>query len=135
MTTTYYKATRPDGTDFHSGKIHYEVGKVSLPAPTKAKPALCGTGVLHASDAVAETLIGGWWPCRLFQVSGAPILSEGHKHGFTKLRVTRELAAWRTLGPNGKAVAAFLSIEVPRVAAAWGAARGAARGAAWNAAW
>jgi len=32
--TVYYKATRLDGTDFHTGTVLYEVGKRVRPLPS-----------------------------------------------------------------------------------------------------
>lgn len=145
MSTIYYKATRPDGTDFHTGRIKYKVGKRVRPAPTKLTPRICGPGVLHAADVPAMTLIGGSWPCRLFEVTGKPIAGfdseHRHKGGFRQLTVVRELDAHLALGPNGRYVAGMIERtrrltyqEALGLRAAWGAARGAARGAAWDAA-
>jgi hypothetical protein len=151
---TYFKATRPDGTDFYSGKVLYAVGKGVYALPFKGEPRLCGPGVLHASDVPAETLIGGRWPCRLFEVTGTPFLSAGHKHGFKRLMVVRELDAHLALGPNGREVAALIERarrltlkESKALHAAWVVTRGtdwdaardavvlAARGITWDAAW
>lgn len=133
----YYKATRPDGTDFHSGTILYEPGKTVRP-PKVDKPMVCGPGYLHAADVPAETLVGGSWPCRLFEVTGKPRAGfdadHPHKGGFKQLKVIREIEAWRALGPNGREVAALIERagrltpdEAERLRAAWHAA--------WNAAW
>src|SRR5215831_11390868 len=141
MTTTYFKATRLDGTDFYTGEVLYEVGKRVRPLPFEGERELCGQGVLHASDAPGETLIGGWWPCRLFEVAGKPIAQGGHKFGFKQLRVVRELDAHLALGPNGREVAALIERarsltwdEARRLRAAWAAARDAAWAAAEDAA-
>lgn len=160
--TVYFKATREDGTDFHSGKIPYEVGRTVRPAKMApgVKPALCQAGYLHAADVPAETLVGGWWPCRLFEVTGKPHAGFAgpypHKGGFRQLRVLREIDPHLALGPNGREVAAIIArakkltfaetadLLVARDAAwdaasdaawdaAWDAARGAARGGAWSA--
>jgi hypothetical protein len=140
--TTYYKATSPDGTDFYSGSILYEVGKTVRPKRQKGvQPMICGPGFLHAADVPAETLVGGEWPCRLFEVTGKPHAGfdkrHPHKGGFKQLRVVRELPAHLALGPNGVEVARFIeSWKVVTVEQAWalGAAQGAARDVAWSAA-
>ncbi len=97
--------------------------------------------MLHVSDVAAETLLGGSWPCRLFEVEGRELLGQqGHKFGFAALRVIRELPAWQALGPNGEAVvmlieqAQWLNEDEARRLdaaqdAAWRAGRDAARGA------
>ena len=108
----YYKATRMDGTDFRTGKVKYEVGKRVRPLPHDGERELCGPGYLHASDVPSETLPGGWWPCRLFEVKGKP--ADGfrykfmHKGGFKQLTVVREIEAWQALGPNGREVAELI---------------------------
>jgi hypothetical protein len=154
--TTYYKATRVDGTSFYDSTTTWKVGRITRhPNPDTSK-GLCSSGVLHISDAPAETLIGGSWPCRLFEVEprSALISGDGHKHGCAKVKVVKELPAWMALGPNGEAVAANIercktitADEAERLDAAWyaawyaagnaagNAARNAARNAAWDAAW
>jgi hypothetical protein len=144
----YYKATRVSGESFHAdprGKhTLYEVG-ATLVIPGKRRQAkCCSPGVLHASDVPAETLIGGSWPCRLFEVMGESVVQEGHKHGFFELTVEREIEAWKALGPNGREVLALIDWLKSDGAepwykaiaeAAWDAASDAARRAAWSAAW
>lgn len=152
----YYKATRPDGTDFYTGTVDY----AALSGTGEYLPELpggtcCGPGVYHASTSAADTLIGGSWPCRLFKVYGKPVAREGNKRGFKTLLVGEEMEAWKTLGPNGqevetliKQVGALTTAQIYGLAdarrekwnalasraAARGAAGEAARGAAWEAA-
>jgi hypothetical protein len=143
----YFKATRPDGTDFYSGTVAYRVGEtVSVSESARYRTAKCCTGsVLHASTVPAETLIGGKWPCRLFEVTGRPVAKEGHKRGFRKLTILREVDAHLALGPQGEHVAALIqragglsAAEAEGLYAArdavWAAARYVAGNAAWNAA-
>jgi hypothetical protein len=135
-TLTFYKATRPDGTSFYDGTTKWQVGHiVRHPAPDLSL-GLCSAGVLHISDAPGETLVGGYWPCRLFEVEPRswPLLDNGagsHKYGCTEVKVVRELPAWQALGPNGEAVAALIKRcrtltkgEAKQLSAAWGAAWG-----------
>ena len=140
--TTYYKATRTDGTDFRTGRVYYEVGKTVKPLPTDETPRICGPGMLHAADVPAETLLGGSWPCRLFEVTGDPVVGfdtekHPHKAGFLELTVIREIDAHLALGPNGRDVAALIERAVRLTEdekERLGAARDAARGAAQKAA-
>jgi hypothetical protein len=151
-TVTFYKATRPDGTSFHDATTKWQVGKIVRHPSPDLGLGLCSAGCLHVSDAPGETLVGGSWPCRLFEVEsrGEMIGPEDHKYGCTVVKVVRELPAWQVLGPNGEAVAALIERcktltydEAKRLDAAryvtWDAARYAARYAAWyatkNAAW
>jgi len=149
---SYYKATRPDATSFYDGKTKWRVGRVVRhPAPDLSL-GLCSVGVLHFSDASGEVLMGGSWPCRLFEVEprGPVIGPKDHKYGTTALKVVAEFPAWQALGPNGEEVAALIDRarmltkeETKRLYAARYAvtdvardvARDAARYAAWLAAW
>jgi hypothetical protein len=156
---TYYKATRPDGTSFYDGTTKWQVGRiVRHPAPDLSL-GLCSAGVLHISDTPGEVLIGGSWPCRLFEVEprGELVSDDSHKHGCAAVEVVRELPAWQALGPNGEVVAGLIEQcktltnkqakhlavrdavrDAARDAAcdaAWHAAWDAARRAAWDAAW
>ena len=139
---TYFKATRPDGTDFATGTTRPVLGKW-MPR-IEGRLELCERGY-HVSDAVAETLIGGSWPCRLFEVEIAEDVPaehiEGHKRVVHTYRPIRELPAWQALGPNGESVAALIDRaraltpdEAGRLFRAWNAAGDAAWDAARDAA-
>ncbi len=151
---TYYKATRPDGTSFYDGTTKWTVGRIVKHPVPDLSLGLCSAGVLHISDAPGEVLVGGSWPCRLFEVEPrGELVSESigsHKHGCAAVKVVRELPAWQALGPNGEAVADVIercktltdqqakhlaaALAAARDAARY-AARDAARAAAWAAAW
>jgi hypothetical protein len=150
---TYYKAARPDGTDFRTGTIHYRVGEtVRHPDDGLMRPNHPST-YLSVSVELGEVLTGGSWPCCLFRVEpvGDTVTrTDGQcpfKRGCKALWVAEELPAHLALGPNGEAVAALIdragrltsddarglaAARVAAWAAAWGAARGAARDAAWD---
>jgi len=150
----YFKAVQIDGYSFQgSPKVLYEVGVTVVPAPqreTSGAPRICGPGYLHASNAAGETLIGGSWPCRLFEVTGTPVAGfdgeHTHKGGFLSLTIEREIEAHRALGPNGAQVVAFIErlkttteddwtvVIRERQRASGDAARAAARAAAGAAA-
>lgn len=140
---TYFKATRPDGTDFWTGAVDYAaaLGGDPITLPVVRDP-WCGTSdVLHASTVPTEALIGGSWPCRLFEVTGTPAAEGGYERGFFSLTVVREVDAYRALGPQGEQVAALIDRagrltvgETEKLAAAWVAFRTTVRGAAWDAA-
>lgn len=105
--TIYYKATRPDGTDFWTGKLDYAaaLGDAPITLPTVDNPKCCTDTVLHAATVPTETLSGGWWPCRLFLVEGEPVAQVEHKLGLFSLRVVEEIDPHLALGPNGVQVA------------------------------
>lgn len=97
--STFYKATRTDGTSFYDQKTRWVVGETtSLPEGTGGR--LCGPGVLHAATVPTETLVGGSWPCRLYEVEGAPLgldySGHAHKRGFScgTRRGARRGARW-----------------------------------------
>ena len=143
---TYYKATRTDGTSFYDSKTKWTVGRITRHPNPETSKGLCSSGVLHISDAPGETLVGGSWPCRLFEVEPRSALISGyaHKHGCTAVKVVRELPAWQALGPNGEAVAAHIeqcktitpeqARQLADARTTWTVNRPAARTAAWPAA-
>ena len=147
VTKVYYKAVRPDGTDFVTGTTRPVVGKW-MPR-IEGKLVLCERGY-HVSDEPGETLIGGSWPCRLFEVEIDEVVpyrnADGHKSVVHTYRPTRELPAWMALGPNGEEVSAIIerikvltqnewrTLRRARYGSAWSAARSAAWNAAGNAA-
>ena len=151
----YYKATRPDGTDFHTGTIDYaralETGEV-IRHPAKKmirdEPWTYLSVSVHPANCTGMS-----WPCRLFRVEpvGRTLkakISES-KRSCSALRVVEELPAHMALGPQGEEVVALIErcrsltteegrrLDAARNAAcdaAWDAARDAARNAARNAA-
>ena len=146
---TYYKATRPDGTDFYSGVVAWgQVGEiVEHPDPGNLRGSNA-EGYLSVSMSPSDCT-GMQWPCRLLvvePVEGVPVWEPTpglpSKRASHAWRVVRELPAHEALGPNGAEVAAFLEL-LPTLTspqwssawfAAWDAAGNAARVAARNAA-
>ena len=144
---TYWKATRPDGTDFYTGTVDY-AGALASGEPT---PALSGEGEFPGEGwyhlaTVPTECVGMSWPCRLFEAEpvGDQTLDTEHPHkiGCSSVRVVREVDGHIALGPQGAEVAALIARtralpgdEAERLGAAWYAARGAARDAAWCATW
>ena len=159
---TYYKAVRPDGTDFYSGRVAWDRMGEIVRHPNPGSPdEHDAKGYLSVSVSPTDCT-GMRWPCRLLvvePVEGVPVWeptpSLPSKRASHAWRVVRELPAHEALGPHGQEVAAFLDL-LPTLTstqwsaawltawgaargatrdAAWGAARRAARDAAWNAAW
>ena len=140
---TYWKAARPDGTDFYTGKVDYAAALSGEPLPVlPGKGPFPGPGWYHLATVPTEC-VGMEWPCRLFEVEPADDLGDGrpshrNKVGAKSVRVLREVPAHMTLGPQGAHVAALIARaggldqgDASRLAAA----RNAARNAAWYAAW
>ena len=158
---TYYKAVRPDGTDFYSGMVLWDrVGEIVEHPDPGSLDNSDAEGYLSVSVSPTDCT-GMKWPCRLFEVEpveGVPVWeptpSLPSKRASHAWRVVRELPAYEALGPNGVEVAAFLDL-LPTLTntqwintfaatrdatsdATWGAARyatwDATRDAAWGAA-
>ena len=142
---TYYKAVRPDGTDFYSGRIRWDrVGEIVRHPNPGSLGGEDAEGYLSVSVSPADCT-GMRWPCRLFEVEGAPVwkptLSLPSKRASHAWRVVRELPAHEALGPNGAEVAAFLELLPTLTNTQWDAALdaaldvsgGAARFATWAA--
>lgn len=142
----FYKAVRPDGTDFYTGTVRWapEQGEIPEGGIIVTHPTSTVWGESHATHlcaSVAPTGCEGFgWPCRLLEVEPA---SEMHEHAGTKVsalswRVVRELPATQAFGPQGAAVAALIDgLRLRRLTAAQGAALAAApipdREVAWDA--
>ena len=153
--TTYWKAVRPDGTDFHTGTVQWappagHVGEWLVRHPTASVIGDGASGYLSVAS-VPTDCTGMGWPCRLLEVEAVgevttPNLALPHKRAGVAFRVLREARATEALGPQGEHVAALIR-SIPditrtpteRVAlaqdATWYAARDAVRAAAWAAAW
>ena len=162
MDMTYWKATRLNGTDFHTGTVDYAAALTSGVPATVAPDSGWDEGTdfpgprwLHMATVPTEC-VGMSWPCRLFEVEPADDRGDhrprhAHKVGATAVRVLAEVDAHVALGPQGVQVAALIdrcgtltADEVSRLNAARGtvrgvatrdATRGIARGTARVAAW
>jgi len=155
MNRTYFKAVRPDGTDFRTGKVPWlPADGVPIPAGgwliEHPKPGDVGSldaaGYLSAS--IAETDCTGFsWPGRLLSVEPIGTVWTPHPDRFPRKRaahawrVTEELPAWRLFGPQGRQVAALIeqvahltSAQMDDLTAAWVDTRSDAQNAAWDAA-
>lgn len=144
----YYKATRPDGTDFYTGTIKYEVGKRTTHPASKRRTKDDPSTYLSVST-VPTDCTGFKWPCRLFLVRGVgralTATNLPNKRAFLSVDVVEELPAHMVFGPQGEHVVALIeraarltSDEAKQLSAAgaatWLTARAAARIAARNAA-
>ena len=142
--TTYYKATRMDGTDFKTGKINY----TRQPLPEMSgEGEFPGAGWLHLATTPTECVMASW-PCRLFEIEpakGATIFKSAehpNKIGVSKANVIREIDSSLFFGPQGFAIVALIERakklnreDIEKLYAAWDAAGYAARCAARDAAW
>ena len=146
---TYWKATRLNGTDFHTGTVDYAAALESGVPVTAPVIGLAndhsfpGPKWLHLATVPTEC-VGMSWPCRLFEVEpvGDVFMDNAHPHkiGARSVRVLREIEAHRVFGPQGEQVAALIeccrtlsAAELDRLYTAWYAAGYAARYAARDA--
>ncbi len=151
MNDIFWKATRPDGTDFYTGTVDYAAALESgEPLPELSGCGEFPGGTWYHLATVPTKCVGMAWPCRLFEVEPVgEVKVAPHKVGVRSLRVLREVAAHRVFGPQGEQVAALIErsktltseearrLDEYRAArdAVWDAARDAAWGAAWDAVW
>ena len=156
--TTYWKAVRPDGTDFFSGKVRWlppageplPEGGLIVRHPTATTPSFGDYAADYLSVSTEPANCTGMqWPCRLALVEAVDTAvwtpdatALPNKRAAVAWLVTAEVDAWQALGPQGREVVAIIdrvrmltTDELRQLAAARGAARGAAWDAAWDAAW
>ena len=159
--TTYYKAVRPDGMDFFSGKVRWlppvgeplPEGGLIVRHPTATTPNFGEDAADYLSVSTEPAnCTGTLWPCRLALVEAADAAvwtpnatALPDKRAAVIWLVTAEVDAWQALGPQGREVAAIIDrtrmlttdelrqLDAARDAA-WVAAWVAARVAAWDAA-
>lgn len=143
--TTYYKATRIDGTDFHAGTIDYAAALASgevVRHPTSKRKVRGDAGTYLSISTEPADCTGVSWPARLFRVAPVGRVGKGgrdlpNKRTCLAMRVVEELPSWQVFGPNGKAVVALIEQArtiTPEQARRMAAARNAARAAAADAA-
>ena len=155
MTKTYYKAIRPDGTDWYTGKFRWLPKDGIIPEGgwlvEHPDPGPVGDSVAagYLSVATAPTdCTGMGWPLRLLRVElvgdvwtptpgGLP-----NKRAAHAWRVVEERSAHEALGPQGPEVAALIETargltpdQLDALDTALDTARRAARVAALDASW
>ena len=148
-----YKATRPDGTDFRTGTVRYEVGKTTI-HPGRGKAVRNDPATYLSVSTTPTDCTGMRWPCRLFLVEGVGRTMRNdrlpNKRCFAAVTVIEELPVHEVFGPHGADVVRVIDqartltySHAQRLAAAWAAAwdaawdaaGDAAGAAAWDAAW
>ena len=155
MNRTYFKATRPDGTDFHTGKVHWlpddgapiPEGGWLVEHPHPGEVGIWDAAFYLSASTVETDCTGFQWPARLLLVEPVGAVwtphpdSFPHKRAAHAWRVVEELPAWRLFGPQGREVAAIIDraehltgAQIEDLTAAWSAAQYPARVAALDAA-
>ena len=132
--TRFFKATRPDGTDFYTATVDYAAALESgEPLPELSGGEFPGTGWYHVG--VQSTSCAGMsWPCRLFVVEPVGLEHVGaEKAGCRSLRVVEERPAHEVFGPQGVQVVELLN-RCASLTAGEGRQMVAARSAAMDAA-
>lgn len=145
--STYYKAVRPDGTDFWSGTVRW-LPKSGPPKRTRVVRHPSSTLAVrgdHATSLAVSTnptrLPGTGWPLRLAvvePVEGCPVVvTDEHKRQAVAWRVVEEVPAHLRFGPMGEHVVALVDAVRAMTPVQAAAARDArdAGAAAWAAAW
>lgn len=118
----YYKAVRPNGTDFHSGTVRWlpedlnipDVGwRVFHPHPAKdiSHRDCSASGYLSLAEIPTECT-GMRWPCRLLVVEAGNDVARDHVYPFKvrvkTARVIAELPSHVALGPQGASLARLI---------------------------
>lgn len=121
MRRRYFKAVRPDGTDFYSGRVDYLTGKtiehpyVAAGTVNPKSPISPASGAYsYLSVAIAPTECTSLvWPARLLLVTPVGPSSKDTdivtKVRARRLRVVTELPAWKIFGPNGEQMLRFFA--------------------------
>lgn len=144
----YFKAVRPTGRDHYSGTIDYSVpgSVVTHPNSTRMLHNI-PSSYLSVSTSPEEALLGGSWPCRLFEVEPigdvmGDLFASPHKRACLAVKVIQELPAYLVFGPQREHVVALLrraqylnSDQVRAGNITWGNSGAVARQAVWDAAW
>ena len=153
--TTYYKAVRPDGTDFHTGEVQWAPPEgheapwiVYHPSGRQEAPSISPRDFLSVAT-VPTDCSGMAWPCRLLQVrpvEGHPVATPGRQKlpnrvVATAWEVVAELDPRLALGPQADQLLDLFDTaerltgdKLRELAAPWNATGKAARDAARNAA-
>ncbi len=111
-TQKLYKATRPNGTDFHSGTINYAAALEAKSTIQHPNPGAVGdedaAGYISVTDSPLD-IPGASWPLRLFEVRPVgkswKTNSYAHKHAAHAVKVIREVSPNLVYGPEGERVA------------------------------
>ncbi|CAN5419648.1 hypothetical protein BH09ACT9_BH09ACT9_00140 [soil metagenome] len=143
MTETLYKAVRPDGKDFHTGKIDY-LAEGIIEHPLKGGRNRTDAEFYLSVSVTPTDCTGFSWLARLLEVEAVGDVWTPHsgslpnKRAVKALRVVRELDAKLLLGPQAEELIVLVARaraltyeEAQSLAAAWAAAWDAARDAAW----
>ena len=149
MSETYWKAVRPDGTDFWTGTVRW-LPKTPLKRPHTVRhpSSTCAVREDHSTSLAVSTdptnLPGALWPMRLCRVEQVEdiIITDAYKRQSVAWRVVEEVDPSIRFGPQGPHVAALIARareitgdEVEKFNVARESARDAARKSAWDAAW
>ena len=140
--TTYYKAVRPDGTDFHTGTVNYAAALESgEPLNHGAKLDPDDPSTYYSVSTVPTDCTGFRWPARLFVVKPHKCRprkrTDGrfpNKRALRSLRVIEERPAHELFGPQGEEVVAIIE-RAGRLTAEEAKRLAASRAASWAASW
>lgn len=110
--TRYFKTTHLDGRGFEAGDHLWMEGAVTSLLGNKKGVEVLGSELLYAATEPGNALIGGSWPCKLFEVEPIGTVTTDKRQpdvvGAHSWSVERQLPAAQVFGPNGDAVVAML---------------------------
>lgn len=91
----FYITVNPDDDRFVPGST------VSVPSNQRKKPARWAENTIGPATDVINC-VASRWPVKIFEVTGRPVLHDGHDYAFRQVRVLAELPAHLLLGPQGE---------------------------------
>ena len=141
LTETYWKAVRPDGTDFWTGTVRWLPRTPLKRARIVRHPSsTCAVRGDHSTSLAVSTdptvLPSASWPMRMCRVEPVEdvIITDTHKRQSVAWRVVEEVDPAIRFGPQGSHVAALVA-RAGGITAGEAERLDAARVAAWDAAW
>ena len=116
MSETYWKAVRPDGTDFWTGTVRW-LPKTPLKRPHTVRhpSSTCAVREDHSTSLAVSTdptnLTGALWPMRLCRVEQVEdiIITDAYERQSVAWRVVEEVDPSIRFGPQGPHVAALIA--------------------------
>ena len=116
MSETYWKAVRPDGTDFWTGTVRW-LPKTPLKRPHTVRhpSSTCAVREDHSTSLAVSTdptnLPGALWPMRLCRVEQVEdiIITDAYKRQSVAWRVVEEVDPAIRFGPQGPHVGALVA--------------------------
>ena len=111
--TRFFKTTTLDRHGFTDSDQVWREGSITSMLKNAKATEVLGSELIYASTVPGDALIGGSWPCKLFEVEPIDTVTVHKTYpnlvGAQSWWVERQLPAEQVFGPNGDAVVAMLN--------------------------